>query len=206
MSGGRPAGETGKGTTARCPTCGKKFHRGYNGQICCGKSCAARWRNKQKRMERQGKAEPRPEKQCEICGKSLAGRARTTRFCSEECGQIARRREYKQKIAKAPTRDCELCGQAFHPKYETQRFCCRMCARHYGLAHKKPEKNQLQSRDVLLMVVKEIPVSPPMRPRVGKIYEARECKGQGGTVYIIPEIGRLGLIVRVDEAKVIEEV
>lgn len=145
---------------------------------------------------------------CLICGRSLnsfGGNGR--KYCSRQCRALAEKRlakeRYQKTQAQAPKKECEWCGKQYVPKYKTQRFCSRNCSTRYR-ATGLWKTNQLKSKEILLIVTKEVPVHPQMKPKVGKVYLGKECWAQSGRVYIIPEIGKHGLLLREDEAKVVQ--
>ena len=201
-------GSKAKGTYEDCPICGKRFRRKTDEQITCGKSCAAYWREQKRREEKRG-AEKKPDKgNCQICGRSLntfCGNAR--KYCSKKCRAEAdkqrAREKAKEKQAQIQKRECEWCGKLYAPRYKTQRFCSRYCSTRYRAAGMW-KTNQLKSKEVLLIVTKEVPVHPQMKPEVGKVYQGKECWAQSGRVFIIPEIGKYGLLIRENEAKVVQ--
>lgn len=202
---------TGKGTVAICPICGNKFRRKHKGAIFCDRRCSAQAREEKIRQEgkrKQKNAEPPKPRTCEICGTLLVGKRSGTKYCGPECKKIAEVQKREEKRAKMPVSKCEQCGSEFFMTYKTQRFCSKACAAQHNREgkRKKGPKNQLRKKETLVMVVKELPVIMEMRPKVGKCYLAEECLGQSGRVYIIPEIGKYGLIVREDEAKVLQGV
>lgn len=63
----------------------------------------------------------------------------------------------------------------------------------------KPERGER----VLLLIRKEIEVFPQLRPVVGKVYEGRRYWMDRHATLVIPEIGKLGLVVRQDEVTVV---
>lgn len=211
------AGNEGKGTTAKCPICGKKFRRKHTRQIFCDRRCSAIGREKKRELEREqklkkfGKSEKEKASEplcCCICGGQIVGKNASAKYCSMECKRAGEKQLTEARKAKQPTSKCEQCGQDYFRTYKTQRFCSRGCAAKHNKEGKRKTgpANQLRQKEVLIMVVKEIPVKLEMRPKVGKCYLAKECWGQTGRVMIIPEIGRLGLIVREDEAKIVQGV
>lgn len=201
-------GSKAKGSSDNCPICGKRFRRKRTGQITCGKSCAAYWRERNKTAGRKGTKKKQEKGNCQICGKSLnsfAGYGR--KYCSTQCKRMAEKQLAKERWQKAqakiPKRECEWCGELYAPRYKTQRFCNRTCSTRYR-ATGMWRNNQLKSKEVMLIVTKEVPVHPQMKPEVGKVYQGKECWAQSGRVYIISEIGKYGLLLREDEAKVVQ--
>ena len=93
---------------------------------------------------------------------------------------------------------CEFCGDTFVTDNGNRRFCCRSCS---AQSHHKTAK--VGSYDsVTIVVTKHIPVFENMLPKVGVPYRAKRIPMAGiETIYIIPNIGKYGLIIRGNECR-----
>ena len=119
---------------------------------------------------------------------------------------------------KAYKRICKLCGKPFEVdgksragycsdfcREERNRIRCRDAARN-NRGTERVRKDLVEKRPPLptctIMITDVVPVFPSMQPPVGSVHEAEYAvvsKRSGEKVYIIPDIGSVGLIIRQDE-------
>ena len=69
------------------------------------------------------------EKQCEFCGKTYLGTVQQ-RFCSQSCGEKARRRRIGLKFQPCEKK-CAHCGKTFIAHNVGHKFCCAKCKQQY---------------------------------------------------------------------------
>ncbi len=194
----RTGTENGKGTEGTCKVCGKTFIRSSKDQKTCGRSCAghlAAVKQKEKIVN------------CVICGKEMNG-AGGRKTCSEECRLAWRRkRRYEsaksnyEKLRELPKkgRRCRACGKLFDARSLSQANCSKRCARISASQLGPLNPTQKDFEMVQIRIKKRLDVWPRMSPEVGEIYTAKKFTGLSGATYIIPEIGKHGLIVRKTE-------
>lgn len=66
----------------------------------------------------------------------------------------------------------------------------------------KPVSNDLKYNWVKICITRPLNVHPEMEPKIGGVYTAKRLVGQCDRLsYIIPEIGKYGLLVRMEECK-----
>ena len=194
----KPGTGTGKGTEGICKVCGEKFTRNSKDQQTCGKSCAGHLA-----------AEKQKEKivNCVICGKEMSG-AGGRKTCGEDC-RLAWRRKGRNESAKRnyemlrllpkKGRRCRACGKLFDANSLSQANCSKKCARISAtqLGALNPSAKEFEL--VKIKIRTGLDVRPDMSPKVGGIYNAKKFTGPTGATYVIPEIGKHGLIVRKTE-------
>lgn len=196
------------GTRGKCPICKNSFTRGYKGQVTCSRKCGAYWRAQKKRNEngvpKAAENVRRKNTHCQWCGGTLGvGRMK---YCCEDCCKAAEKQRVKDRIATMPDKACEQCGKLFKLAYPTKRFCSKECMGMHNLGksqNRKAAETQMKREPVKLLVVRPVPVRVEMMPTVGKIYEGLACWGKNCVTYVIPEIGKYGLVVRENEVRVV---
>ena len=187
-----------KGTEGICPVCGDIFIRKSKGQQTCGKSCAGRLAAiKQKDTITI----------CVVCGKEMSG-AGGRKTCSDEC-KLEWRRRSRNETAKRnyellrslpkKGRRCRACGKLFDAKSLSQANCSKKCARISATQIGALNPNAKEFELVKIKIKTGLDVRPDMSPKVGGIYNAKKFTGPTGATYVIPEIGKHGLIVRKTE-------
>ena len=69
------------------------------------------------------------KKRCEYCGQMYLGTVQQ-RFCSQSCGEKARRRRIGLKFMPCE-RQCPNCGKSFTAHNVRHKFCCAKCKQRY---------------------------------------------------------------------------
>ena len=116
-------------------------------------------------------------------------------------------------------RVCKLCGKEFLVDGKSRsNYCsdeCRCennrqrCLRHYYKTKEGcPRKGDIRPPEekvfVKIIITKEVPVFDEFMPKIGSIYEAEKVKMTQylrEQLYIIPSIGKYGLILRSGECE-----
>lgn len=196
----------GKGTMGECPVCKKTFRRNVRKQIYCGKSCAGKGKS-QKYWANKKTKEPEPEQEryCEICGRSLSGIKAAKRYCDNpECRREGNRRT-KALVLENRELVCACCGKQFK-RANPVMYCSKNCRLADAARRRKGLEEQIRGTPVRLKVLQRIDVYDSMRPEVGKIYDGLLYKSisWAADTLVIPEIGKLGLVVRKDEVEIVE--
>ena len=194
----KPGTGNGKGTEAICSVCGDKFIRNSKGQQTCGRSCAGRLAAiKQKDTITI----------CVVCGKEMSAKG-GRKTCGEQCKWIwdqKRRSESAKRnyelVRSLPKkgRRCRACGKLFDANSLSQANCSKRCARISATQLGALNPSVKDFEPVKIRIKKGLDVWPEMSPEVGRIYDAKKFTGQNGATYVIPEIGKHGLIVRKTE-------
>lgn len=130
-------------------------------------------------------------------------------YCSEDCQKTAKnkadRERYRKRAETLGKKQCVGCGTVYLPRHADQKYCCKKCAAKYVDTRPTKEKE----KDWVRIRVTKSPegVYPQMLPVVGRQYRAiRFVSGNMGRFgYLIPGIGRFGLLLRDDEAEVVCE-
>lgn len=206
-NGCRYAGRTepdGRGTMAECPICGKRFRREVRKQVYCGKSCAGKGKSR-KYWDAKKAEEPEAERFCEICGKTITGVKHARRYCDNpECRREGNRRT-KALVLEKRELVCVCCGKEFR-RSNPVMYCSKKCRLADAARRRKELEEQIRGTPVRLKVLKPVDVYVSMRPEVGKIYDGLLYKSisRDADTLVIPEIGKLGLIVRKDEVEIVE--
>jgi hypothetical protein len=84
-------------------------------------------------------------------------------------------------------------------------YCSKKCRLADAARRRKELEEQIRGTPVRLKVLKPVDVYVSMRPEVGKIYDGLLYKSisRDADTLVIPEIGKLGLIVRKDEVEIV---
>ena len=191
----RTGTENGKGTEGVCEVCEKTFIRNHKDQKTCSRSCAGRLSaSKQQEITVN----------CVVCGKEMSG-AGGRKTCSNEC-KLAWRRKGRYESAKRnyemlrslpkKGRTCRACGKLFDANALSQANCSKKCARISATQLGALNPTDKTFEMVRIRIKKGLDVWPHMSPEIGKVYTAKKFTGPSGVSYIIPEIGKYGLIVR----------
>lgn len=193
-----PGTGNGKGTEGICKVCGEKFIRNSKGQQTCSRSCAS-YLGARKQSE--------ITVNCVVCGKEMSG-AGGRKTCSDEC-KLAWRRKGRNESAKRnyeqlrflpkKGRRCRACGKLFDAKVLSQANCSKKCARISATQLGALNPTDKTFEVVRIRIKKGLDVWPQMSPEIGKVYTAKKFTGPSGASYIIPEIGKYGLIVKKTE-------
>jgi hypothetical protein len=125
--------------------------------------------------------------------------------CSNEC-KLAWRRKGRYESAKRnyemlrslpkKGRTCRACGKLFDANALSQANCSKKCARISATQLGALNPTDKTFEVVRIRIKKGLDVWPQMSPEIGKVYTAKKFTGPSGVSYIIPEIGKYGLIVR----------
>lgn len=197
---------TGNGIEKICGYCGIVFQADRKSRKYCCRSCAMKARSLQD-SQTPGRA-PR----CENCGAPITSGPKNKKYCSLECchesqmrKKAERRREERESLAAIALkgRTCAWCKKKFDAKHVSQKYCGNRCK---GLAWQgRPKKKTEQEFTWTNIVVRGWinGMDPEMHPKLGKPYRAKKIKsmGKGGYMYIIPEIGKYGVLIRREECK-----
>lgn len=201
----------GKGSEAICPTCGKTFVRARTGHIYCSRLCKERAIRQRKRVRKKtaGNDGKWSEAICPVCGGTFKRARKGHIYCSLSCGQNRRREDKREGEIKSGNGDylhvCKICKKRFRSNTYMRSYCSDTCRQIAYEQNKKTQRMRDQGEDLLVMIMQDIPVNREMRPRVGKIYFAKRYTQYGSSTVIIPEIGKLGLVIRTGEYKIIKE-
>lgn len=180
----------GKGTETTCPICGNIFRRRSKGQTFCNKSCAATGRRR--KAEANGTQKKTLKmKVCKNCGKEFRPQHSGSVYCTKKCGKEAAARRDKEwkKRALEKGRNCPICGTWFRPKSAADIFCSEECE------NQRDAWVQIRVTGVLEGL------KPEMQPVIGKTYRAKRHVSLKSGFYLIPEIGKYGIVIRLDEAE-----
>lgn len=164
-----------------------------------------RKRKNAKVLGRQKTKEPEQERYCEICGRSLSGIKAAKRYCDNpECRREGNRRT-KALVLENRELVCACCGKQFK-RANPVMYCSKNCRLADAARRRKELEEQIRGTPVRLKVLQRIDVYDSMRPEVGKIYDGLLYKSisRDADTLVIPEIGKLGLVVRKDEVEIVE--
>lgn len=145
---------------------------------------------------------------CPQCGKVFVANSPCRRYCTDDCCDEARKIRAAARYKNIALKVCEHCGRRYKPTHKEQKYCSRACGgREYNKNYQKRKVEPM--RECRVLITREVEVDPEMRPVVGKNYRAfrpafKSAQLQAG-FYIIPEIGKYGLIVRDNECREVNE-
>lgn len=138
--------------------------------------------------------EKKTERICPVCGKTYTDKRANT--CGKSCGAKARLSRVTETCV------CAYCGKVTPKTTGRKKYCSKNCKDKAGkerkLAQSQVEKAK-EARETELVhirIEREVGVEPDMQPEVGKVYRAKKIPGKTGFSYLIPGIGKYGLLVR----------
>lgn len=190
-----------------CPVCGKCFMPKSRQQITCGRTCGTKLAATKRKPKKDFGCRP-----CKICGKQMRMTTAVSCYCSEECrkeGMRAIGREnYRKKIAKQMNGEfvgiefCKWCGRKFVASAYGQEYCSKMCAK-WG---DQQGCDETAGEWVTIRITARLDVYAEFQPDYRQTYWAKKMLGVGDKAnYLIPEIGKYGLLVRETECREVAE-
>lgn len=145
---------------------------------------------------------------CAECGKVFVSSRQRQKYCSADCcRKVENRRAIEaRKLKSTIEKRCAYCGKIFYTYSDHIRFCNKSCSAQGRKANNVPHERQFET--VKIKITQHLPVFPRMIPRVGAVYKAQKvfnAQYVNQTIYIIPDIGKYGLIVRESECEEVAE-
>ena len=87
-------------------------------------------------------------KKCPVCRRKFAATNSRSKFDSNACRQVAKRRRGRQQPAK--TKSCSICKTPFPPNAVNQKYCSRECASNAdSLAQKKVAQSKSAADEIV---------------------------------------------------------